>query len=106
MSLIRFNPFREMEEMLDRYARTSRQPFGGDRELVTASDWAPAVDISEDEQEYLIKVEIPEVKKEDVKVTVDNGILTIKGERRSETEEKDAKHHRVERFLSFLKLEQ
>jgi len=53
------------------------------------------VDITEDDKEYLIKVELPEIKKEDVKVTVENGTLTISGERRFEKEEKDKKYHRV-----------
>jgi len=55
------------------------------------------VDISEDDKEYLIKVELPEVKKEDVKVTAEEGTLTIMGERKFEKEEKGKKYHRVER---------
>jgi len=61
-------------------------------------EWAPAVDILEDDKEYLIKVELPEVQKENVKVTVERGTLTISGERKAETEEKDRKFHRIERF--------
>jgi HSP20 family protein len=61
------------------------------------ADWTPAVDVSEDEKEYLIKAELPEVKKEDVKVTVENGMLRITGEGKFEKEEKDKKYHRVER---------
>jgi HSP20 family protein len=55
------------------------------------------VDISEDEQEYRIKAELPEVKKEDVKVTAEEGTLTIMGERKFEKEEQGRRHHRVER---------
>src|SRR2546426_2987313 len=66
---------------------------------MTVADWAPAVDITEDDKEYLIKAEIPEVEKKDVKVTVQDGVLTIQGERKKETEEKDNKRfHRVEHF--------
>jgi len=57
----------------------------------------PLADITEDEKEYLIKAELPELKKEDVKVTVENGVLTISGERKFEKEEKKKKYHRVER---------
>jgi len=64
---------------------------------VTAPEWSPLVDISEDEIEYLIKVELPEVRKEDVKVTAEKGMLTIMGERRFEREEKGRKYHRIER---------
>ena len=101
MTIVRYNPFREMEEMLDRYSRSMGQrtaQTSGDREVVTSSDWTPAVDISENGKEFLIKVEVPEVKKEDVKVTVDNGVITIKGERKLEKEEHDQKHHRIERY--------
>ncbi len=62
---------------------------------MTSSAGARLVDITEDDKEYLIKVELPEIKKEDVKVTVENGTLTISGERRFEKEEKDKKYHRV-----------
>jgi HSP20 family protein len=71
---------------------------------MTTSTWAPLVDITEDDKEYLIKVELPEIKKEDVKVTVENGTLTISGERKFEKEEKDKKYHRVERaYGSFVR---
>ena len=66
-------------------------------QLMTVAEWSPLVDISENDQEYLIKAELPEVKKEDVKVTAEIGTLTIMGERRFETEEKGRKYHRVER---------
>ena len=77
---------------------------GGGDETMTTSAWAPLVDITEDDKEYLIKVELPEIKKEDVKVTVENGTLTISGERKFEKEEKDKKYHRVERaYGSFVR---
>ena len=61
------------------------------------ADWAPVVDISEDNLEYLIKAELAEVKKEDVKVTMADGMLTITGDRKFEKEENGKKYHRVER---------
>ena len=71
---------------------------------MTVAQWSPLVDIAEDDQEYLIKAELPEVKKEDVKVTVENGTLTIAGERKFEKDEKNKKHHRVERsYGSFVR---
>ena len=94
MTLTRWNPFREMEEIFDRFSRSS-----GQQEKLTIADWAPTVDISETGNEYLIKVELPEVRKEDVKVSVDQGVLTIQGERKLESEGSDdkKKYHRVER---------
>ncbi len=55
------------------------------------------MDITEDDKEYLIKAELPEVKKEDVKLTAHDDVLTITGERKYEKEEKGKKYHRVER---------
>jgi HSP20 family protein len=98
MKLTKWDPFREMEDMFGRYTRALRWPREGSQEVMTTGDWAPRVDIAETEKEFSIKAEIPDVKKEDVKVTVDNGILTIRGERKQEKEEKDKKFHRVERF--------
>ena len=70
---------------------------GGDLENLAASEWAPAVDITEDDKEYLVKAELPGMKKEDVKVSVENGVVSICGERKFEKEEKTKKYHRVER---------
>ena len=69
----------------------------GQEEPMAVAEWSPLVDISEDDQEYLIKAELPDVKKEDVKVTAQEGTLTIMGERKFEKEEKSRKYHRVER---------
>lgn len=65
--------------------------------LSSGVEWSPVVDISEDDKEYLIKAELPEVKKEDVRVTAEVGTLTIMGERRFEPEEKGRKYHQIER---------
>jgi HSP20 family protein len=69
----------------------------GEKEALTVAEWSPLVDIEESEKEYVIKAELPEIKKEDVKVTVENDVLTITGERKFEKEEKGKKYHRVER---------
>jgi HSP20 family protein len=61
-------------------------------------DWSPSVDVSETDQEYLIRAALPAVKKEDVKVTYEDGMLTLSGERRQEEEQKDVKYHRVESY--------
>ncbi len=99
MALVRWNPFRELEDMQTRMARLFNEfprRFGPE-EPVLFADWAPAVDIQETEKEYLIKADLPELKKEDVKVELRDGALTIEGERRFENEEKDKKYHKVER---------
>ena len=103
-SLARWNPFREMEDMQRRmsslfdWSPLRRTSLLTDDESITAAEWAPLVDIVEDAKEYLIKVELPEVQKDDVKVTVESGTLTISGERKAEKEEKGRRFHRVERY--------
>ena len=98
--------FREMEEMTDRLNKvfgTFPKPFDL-KEPLTTADFLPAVDIQETDTEYLVKAELPEVKKEDVKVTLENGILTLQGERKMEKEEQGRKFHRIERsYGTFLR---
>lgn len=107
MNIVRWDPFRELEDMSDRLNRMFARPAVGQtngKETLTVADWAPSVDISESETEYLIKAELPEVKKEDVKVSLEDGVLTLQGERRQEKEEKNKKYHRVERsYGSFVR---
>ena len=103
----KWDPFKEMEELTTRLApwlgREAR-PGPGQNETMTVTEWVPLVDITEDDKEYVIKAELPEVKREDVKVTVEDGRLCISGERKFEKEEKDKKYHRVERsYGSFLR---
>jgi HSP20 family protein len=96
-----WDPIREMEEMQSRVAslfgrRLPLKKDGGEEEL-TLTEWIPAVDIAEDDKEYTIKVELPGVNKEDVRVSVEGGVLSISGERKTEKEEKNKKYHRIER---------
>jgi HSP20 family protein len=105
-TLTKWNPFREMEDIQNRLApwfgRIALRGTGD--ETMTTSAWASLVDITEDDKEYLIKAELPEVKKEDVKVTIENGTLSISGQRIFEKEEKDKKYHRIERsYGSFVR---
>ncbi|HEX5363462.1 MAG TPA: Hsp20/alpha crystallin family protein [Gallionella sp.] len=100
MNLVKWDPFKELEDMSSRLNRLfgrSMLPVESDRELLSVADWMPSVDISETESAYLIKAEIPGVQKEDVKVTIEDGMLTLQGERKQEKEEKDKKFHRIER---------
>jgi len=99
-ALSRWNPVRELEEFQNRVLSAFRPGsgrHGNGEESLAMSDWSPLVNITEDEKEYLIAAEIPEVNKEDVKVTLENGILTITGERKVEKEEKNKKRHLIER---------
>ncbi len=98
MNIVNWTPFRDMEGFFDRYYNAlGRAPMAGnDAELRRKMEWRPSVDISETEKHYLIKAELPEVKKEDVDVSIDNGVLTIAGERHYEAEEDTETKHRIE----------
>jgi HSP20 family protein len=98
MSLVRWDPFADFDSFFNRLmpsglARWPHLPGNGGK-----LEWAPSTDISETEQEYVIRASLPAVKKEDVKVTVDGGMITIKGERKQQQEDKSEKFHRVESF--------
>lgn len=106
-TLTRLNPFREIEDIQNRlynlFNPNQARP-SGEQESMTVSEWTPLVDIIEDDKDYVIKAELPEVNKGDVKVTVENGLLTISGERKFEKEEKGKRYHRVERaYGSFVR---
>ncbi|MES1943604.1 low molecular weight heat shock protein (Hsp17) [Salinisphaera sp. PC39] len=91
MDLMTWNPLREMDSLFGRTGRGAMR-FPGEEE------WSPAVDIRETDKAYLITAELPGVEKQDIAVTTENGVLTLAGERRQESEEKDARHHRRERY--------
>jgi HSP20 family protein len=107
-TLTRWNQLRRLEALQQSlgslFSRSPAQWLEGQEEQIAVPEWAPLVDISEDDKEYLIKAELPEVKREDVKVTAEEGTLTITGERKFEKEEKGKKYHRVERsYGSFVR---
>ena len=102
-----WDPIQELNELQNRFntlfGRTALRPGNGEEALALA-DWAPVVDISEDDKEFVIKAELPGLKRDEVKVTVEDGVLSISGERKTEKEEKNRKFHRVERsYGSFLR---
>ena len=94
MTLVRWNPVRELASMeVDRLNRMFSDFYGGfDRA------WVPAVDVYEtNDHEFVLKAELPEMKREDIAITFDNGTLTLKGERTAEAETSRENYHRVER---------
>jgi HSP20 family protein len=96
-----WDPWRDLEtlenQLATAFGRLPARTNGDREENMTAAEWAPLVDITEDDKEYIVKAELPELKKEDVKVTVEAGVLSISGERKFEKEEKGKKYHRIER---------
>jgi HSP20 family protein len=100
MSIVRWEPFGEFDNLFSRLmpSTLSRWPLRAMGSNGVQFEWAPSADISETDSEYLIRAELPAVKKEDVKVTVDDGMITIQGERKQQKEDKNEKMHRVESF--------
>jgi HSP20 family protein len=97
MSLIRWEPFGAVDDVLARMpSLLGRWPRAFEPNGEKLFDWSPSVDISETDVEYLLRAELPAVKKEDVRITFDDGTLTISGERNQKIEEKKEKLHRVE----------
>jgi HSP20 family protein len=100
MAMVRFDPFRELNAMQDRINRIFGDAYRNrqDDDLMTRGEWMPPVDIFEnDKGEIVITAELPGVEKNDIDLRVENNTLTIRGERRRNTEVKDDKVHRVER---------
>jgi HSP20 family protein len=100
-TITRWNQLNELEALHRGLSGLFNRPkvlgAEGPEEPLVVAEWVPLVDISEDEHEYLIKAELPEVRKEDVKVTAEDDTLTIVGERKFAKEQKGKKYHRVER---------
>lgn len=92
-ALTRFQPFRDLEA----FARRFEDLFHWPSDTSTFTGWKPTVDIRELPEQFEVIAELPGLKKEDIEITLENGILTLSGERKSETEKKDAKVHRIER---------
>jgi HSP20 family protein len=100
--VITWNPLREMDEAQNRLNRfflggLPNRMTSGEIHSLAVVDWSPEVDISEDDQGYLLKADLPEMKKDDVRVTVEDGILSVSGERKCQKEDEKKKFHRIER---------
>jgi len=98
MALIRWSPFRELASFQDEMNKLFNEFFSRRSRGEEISLWAPALDISETDDEIRIKAELPGVKKEDVSISISNNILVIRGEKKREVEEEKENFHRVERI--------
>ncbi len=99
MNLQQWNPFQEFENLLERYNKSGASLAKQFNTDLSFADWAPSVDIEEADDKYLIKADLPGVDKKDIDVKLENGVLSIRGEKQTETETgKGTKRHRTERF--------
>ena len=96
MAITRWDPFREVVSLQNRVNSLFRNMSEGD-DPVAASNFVPAVDIYEDAQKVMLKLEVPGIDQKDLDVRVENHTLTVKGERKFEAEEKEQNFHRIER---------
>lgn len=104
MAITRWDPMRELEDVASRLNRMFGSSLQTRNSDLTIPDWNPTVDVSETAENYLIQAELPQVKKEDIKVTVDKGVLRLSGERKQEREDNNKRYHRVERsYGSFMR---
>ncbi|MFQ5770989.1 MAG: Hsp20/alpha crystallin family protein [bacterium] len=99
MYLTRWNPARDLLGITEEMNRLVDNVFKGDTREASLfkGSWSPVVDISEDNDNFYLHVELPGLKREDVKVRYEEGLLTVTGEKKAEKEEKDVNYHRVER---------
>ena len=103
MTLVNYDPFKRLSSLADALYRCE-PGFLGSENAESYGSWAPSVDIKEEEQQYLVHADIPGVDPKDIEITVEKGVLTLKGERRSKSEKTEGKVHRSERsYGSFVR---
>ena len=107
MAMTRFDPFRDLAVLQDRMNRMFNDSYGDRRQedhMLNRGTWTPAVDIYEAEGQLVLKAELPDMRREDIDVSVENHTLTIRGERKLDNEIKQENFHRVERaYGSFVR---
>lgn len=102
MAIVKYNPLRELRSMQDQMDRLLNLSWGGgdySGEDIKEGIWQPAVDIYETQDSIVIKAELPDVDQKDIDVRIEDGLLTIKGERKHESEVKKENYHRIERYF-------
>jgi len=99
MAIVRYDPWATMNQLQEELNRAFSRviPSEDDNGSIATSDWAPAVDIKEDENGFVLHADIPGVDPKDIEVSMENGVLTIRGERNVEKEEESEGYKRIER---------
>lgn len=99
MAVIRWDPFRELSTLQDRMNRLFDDAArgGGNGEPTSTTAWSPAVDIVETDTTIQVRAEVPGLSRDDIELSLENNVLTLKGERKFEKESKDENYHRIER---------
>ena len=100
MAMVRWDPFRELASVQDQMTRLFSDLYGrrGEDDIMRRGAWIPPVDIYDNgNHELIIKAELPDMKREDIQLTVDNNTLTLRGEKKVEQDVKEEQFHRIER---------
>jgi HSP20 family protein len=98
MTITRLDPFREFSTLQDRMNRLFGNVYLRDEDVTNRSEWIPPVDIFEtDNHDLVVKVELPDMTREDIEVTVENNTLTLKGTKKFPGEVKEDQYRRIER---------
>ena len=97
MSLVRWNPMRQMLTFENEMGRIFQDLANRTADTEAQVVWAPRVDVEEGQESYVVKAELPGIRLEDIKITIADNQLVIRGERRREVEKTDTTYHRVER---------
>src|SRR5438552_17169958 len=97
MAIVRFEPFRELQDRMNRLFHESYRAQGAEDDWALGGTWAPAVDIYEQDNNIVLKAELPGVDPKDVDIRLENNTLALRGERKFDNEVKKENDHRVER---------
>ena len=99
MKLAKWDPFKEVDELMGRYSKPVDWPLRGEGQLMSrTSDWAPRVEISETNEKFIVKAEVPGIDRKDIKINVEDHVLSLSGENKQEKKEEGEKFTRVERY--------
>jgi HSP20 family protein len=97
MNIVKYDPFRELRSLHDELSRVFVDPFTGSGEEITRGVWSPSVDVFENDDKIVLEAELPGMKADEVDVSIENNVVTIKGERKFEKKEEKDNYHRIER---------
>ncbi len=97
MNIIKYDPFRELRSLHDELSRVFIDPFRGSGEEIARGVWSPSVDVFENDDKIVLEAELPGMKADEVDVSIENNVVTIKGERKFEKKEEKDNYHRIER---------
>ena len=99
MKPAKWDPYHEVDEFLEKYSKPVDWPFRGGKNLTSrTSDWAPRVDISETDEKFIVRAELPGIDRKDININIEDHVLSIRGESKQEKAEENEQFQRIERY--------